>query len=840
MPPKPRKNKRQAESDELSALEQRSKDPVRSSYHTPHPSHYTFRTSPYLIAIDFQDAFATATLFSELPLSIRTQEGLKRANFIELTDIQRKAIPLALAGRDILGAAKTGSGKTLAFLVPFLVVNGRQSASYTGKTSQILELLYRAKWSQFDGLGALVISPTRELAVQIFEVLKKIGRQHLLSAGLIIGGKDLIIEQERVNRMNILVCTPGRLLQHMDQTVGFDCGNLQLLVLDEADRILDMGFEKTLNAIIDNLSKQRQTLLFSATQTKSVRDLGRLSLKNPEYVAVHEKSEFSTPQKLAQHYLVCDLPQKLDVLFSFIKTHLTCKAIVFLSACKQVRFVFEAFCRLHPGVPLLHLHGKQKQTKRVEIFAKFVSMKSAFLFATDIAARGLDFPAVDWVLQLDCPEDADTYIHRVGRTARFDAAGQALLFLLPSEEEKMLELLKTKKIPVEKIKVRQSKQQNVQKQLQSLCFQDPEIKYLGQKKDKSVFKVHELPTEEYATALGLPGTPKIKFITKSHAKNATRQVPKEVEELDSSEEVESEVEERRLMRKKNEINTESSTDDSESEGKGKGKRQLKKNYASKPHEDDDVEEEKKSKVVKPKTKVDRMFNRKNQDILSVHYGRLIDREGDKIVANEDDDEDNFITLKRAMLPMSKRQLNKTKKERIKDLPKGERIVFDDEGRVSAWQFSYVRINIPSVKEEKPQCQTTNQDEKDFLKAGDTKTQIRRFLQESSEAMTTADATDKEVAKEKRRQKKAERKAKAREMEGVDPSETYSENEENAATIQFSDGEPEEKPISKTKRWFQNDEEDEAKTRKKKRVLEIEQPQTLEDQEALALRLLGSL
>ncbi|RUS33698.1 hypothetical protein BC938DRAFT_484326 [Jimgerdemannia flammicorona] len=822
MPPKPRKNKRQAESDELSALEQRSKDP---------------------------DAFATATLFSELPLSIRTQEGLKRANFIELTDIQRKAIPLALAGRDILGAAKTGSGKTLAFLVP------------------ILELLYRAKWSQFDGLGALVISPTRELAVQIFEVLKKIGRQHLLSAGLIIGGKDLIIEQERVNRMNILVCTPGRLLQHMDQTVGFDCGNLQLLgmyiwpncrmcidmreyfglkmkpaLLDEADRILDMGFEKTLNAIIDNLSKQRQTLLFSATQTKSVRDLARLSLKNPEYVAVHEKSEFSTPQKLAQHYLVCDLPQKLDVLFSFIKTHLTCKAIVFLSACKQVRFVFEAFCRLHPGVPLLHLHGKQKQTKRVEIFAKFVSMKSAFLFATDIAARGLDFPAVDWVLQLDCPEDADTYIHRVGRTARFDAAGQALLFLLPSEEEKMLELLKTKKIPVEKIKVRQSKQQNVQKQLQSLCFQDPEIKYLGQKafisymrsvylqKDKSVFKVHELPTEEYATALGLPGTPKIKFITKSHAKNATRQVPKEVEELDSSEEVESEVEERRLMRKKNEINTESSTDDSESEGKGKGKRQLKKNYASKPHEDDDVEEEKKSKVVKPKTKVDRMFNRKNQDILSVHYGRLIDREGDKIVANEDDDEDNFITLKRvnheledgeeAMLPMSKRQLNKTKKERIKDLPKGERIVFDDEGR--------------------PHQIYEMQDEKDFLKAGDTKTQIRRFLQESSEAMTTADATDKEVAKEKRRQKKAERKAKAREMEGVDPSETYSENEENAATIQFSDGEPEEKPISKTKRWFQNDEEDEAKTRKKKRVLEIEQPQTLEDQEALALRLLGSL
>lgn len=178
---------------------------------------------------------------------------------------------------------------------------------------------------------------------------------------------------------------------------------------------------------------------------------------------------------------MCDLPQKLDILFSFVKTHLTSKAIVFFTSCKQVRFAFEAFCRLHPGVPLLHLHGKQKQTKRVEIFSKFISMKSAFLFATDIAARGLDFPAVDWVLQLDCPEDADTYIHRVGRTARFDAAGQALLFLMPSEEQGMLEQLKKKRVPVEKIKVRRSKQQSVQKQLQSLCFQNSEIKYLGQK-----------------------------------------------------------------------------------------------------------------------------------------------------------------------------------------------------------------------------------------------------------------------------------------------------------------------------------------------------------------------
>ncbi|CAG8811828.1 12636_t:CDS:2, partial [Gigaspora rosea] len=191
----------------------------------------------------------------------------------------------------------------------------------------LIETLYRRRWSQLDGLGALVIAPTRELAVQIFEVLRKIGRHHFLSAGLIIGGKDLHIEQERINRMNILICTPGRLLQHMDQTAGFICDNLQVLVLDEADLILDMGFEKTVNAIIENIPKHRQTLLFSATQTKSVKDLARLSLQ--------AYSDHSTPPSLLQHYLVCELPEKLDILFSFIKSHLQAKALVFLSSCKQ-------------------------------------------------------------------------------------------------------------------------------------------------------------------------------------------------------------------------------------------------------------------------------------------------------------------------------------------------------------------------------------------------------------------------------------------------------------------------------------------------------------------------
>ncbi|MEE6472798.1 hypothetical protein FKM82_009730 [Ascaphus truei] len=278
---------------------------------------------------------------------------------------------LALQGKDVLGAAKTGSGKTLAFVIP------------------ALECLYRQQWTADDGLGVLIISPTRELAYQTFEVLRKVGRNHEFSAGLIIGGKDLKQESACIHRTNVLICTPGRLLQHMDETSSFHASNLQVLVLDEADRILDMGFADTMNAIVENLPKKRQTLLFSATQTKSVKDLARLSLKDPEYVWAHEKAKFSTPATLEQNYVVCDLPQKINLLYSFVRNHLKKKSIVFFASCKEVQYLFRVFCRLRPGIPILALHGKQQQMKRMQVYNDFIRKKHAVLFATDIAARGL-------------------------------------------------------------------------------------------------------------------------------------------------------------------------------------------------------------------------------------------------------------------------------------------------------------------------------------------------------------------------------------------------------------------------------------------------------------------
>ncbi|XP_054448563.1 probable ATP-dependent RNA helicase DDX10 [Pteronotus mesoamericanus] len=448
------------------------------------------------------------TRFSDFPLSKKTLKGLQEAQYRLVTEIQKQTIGLALQGKDVLGAAKTGSGKTLAFLVP------------------VLEALYRLQWTSTDGLGVLIISPTRELAYQTFEVLRKVGKNHDFSAGLIIGGKDLKHEAERINNINILVCTPGRLLQHMDETICFHATNLQMLVLDEADRILDMGFADTMNAIIENLPKKRQTLLFSATQTKSVKDLARLSLKNPEYVWVHEKAKYSTPATLEQNYIVCELQQKISVLYSFLRSHLKKKSIVFFSSCKEVQYLYRVFCRLRPGISILALHGRQQQMRRMEVYNEFVRKRAAVLFATDIAARGLDFPAVNWVLQFDCPEDANTYIHRAGRTARYKEDGEALLILLPSEEKGMVQQLLQKKVPVKEIKINPEKLIDVQKKLESFLAQDQDLKERAQRcfvsyirsvylmKDKDIFDVSKLPVPEYALSLGLAVAPRVRFLQK--------------------------------------------------------------------------------------------------------------------------------------------------------------------------------------------------------------------------------------------------------------------------------------------------------------------------------------
>ena len=322
--------------------------------------------------------------FADFPLSEATQKGLASvkekgkegpSKFVEPTEIQREAIGRALRGRDVLGAAKTGSGKTLAFLIP------------------LLERLFRLKWSPEDGLGAIVISPTRELAHQTFGQLRKVGKFHDFSAGLVIGGTaDPAREGEMMATCNIVVCTPGRLLQHMDETPEFDASSLQVFVIDEADRCLENLFTEQMNAIVANLPKERQTLLFSATQTKSVRDLARLSLNSPLYVSVHETSERATPDALSEYYAVCPIGQKLDMLHAFLKREIKKKIVVFVATCKQVKYLTEALKKLRLYTTITGLFGTLKQHRRLQIYEDFCSKKCGVLIATDVAARGLGKP----------------------------------------------------------------------------------------------------------------------------------------------------------------------------------------------------------------------------------------------------------------------------------------------------------------------------------------------------------------------------------------------------------------------------------------------------------------
>ncbi|KAG0500650.1 hypothetical protein HPP92_000722 [Vanilla planifolia] len=420
--------------------------------------------------------YAGCTLFRQLPISRKTKEGLA-PKYKEMSEIQRASLPHSLCGRDILGAAKTGSGKTLAFIIP------------------VIEKLYRARWGPEDGVGSIIISPTKELAGQLFEELKIVGKRHTISAGLLIGGrKDVDTEKECVNFLNILVCTPGRLLQHMNETPNFECSQLQVLVLDEADRMPD-------------------------------KKIQGLSLKDPEYISVHAESVTATPERLKQIAMEVSLDQKLNALWSFIKSHLHSKMIVFLSSCKQVRFVYEAFKKLRPGIPLKCLHGRMKQNTRMAIYLDFCETNSV-LFSTDVASRGLDFPAVDWVIQVDCPEDVAAYIHRVGRTARFTSEGKSVLFLLPSEMKMLAKLQSAEsKIPIKLKKVKSEKMEQISGSLASLLVKYPDMQQLAKRafvtyvksvnlqKDKEVFDVFKLPLEDYSASLGLAIIPKIRFIS---------------------------------------------------------------------------------------------------------------------------------------------------------------------------------------------------------------------------------------------------------------------------------------------------------------------------------------
>jgi ATP-dependent RNA helicase DDX31/DBP7 len=401
--------------------------------------------------------------------------------------VQREAIPAFLTGADVLVRSETGSGKTLSYIIP------------------ILDALVRLpeKISRTDGTFVVVIAPTRELVVQIVEDVQAITRQGMnwIVPGFLIGGEKKKSEKARLRKgVTILVATPGRLLDHLRTTESFKLQHLSFLVFDEADRLLDMGFEQDVRAITDMLkNKSRsdrvpQTALISATLWDKVMTLASLALNNPvtinvdrpnqytvappkkgkaveeggaggeeqpaEYTGKYDASQqFSTPVSLKQNYMVVPCKQRLVVLAAFIQWQMKHRAriIVFFSSCAEVDFIYALFSA-KLKVAFYKLHGQMAQIDRVKSFTAFRSKHEdtgAVLVCTDAAARGLDFPLVKWIIQYDAPPEPKEYIHRVGRTARIGNEGRALLFLMPHETEYVALMeghgVRIKQVDVEKI-----------------------------------------------------------------------------------------------------------------------------------------------------------------------------------------------------------------------------------------------------------------------------------------------------------------------------------------------------------------------------------------------------
>uniref|UniRef100_A0A2K5ZQE2 ATP-dependent RNA helicase n=1 Tax=Mandrillus leucophaeus TaxID=9568 RepID=A0A2K5ZQE2_MANLE len=360
--------------------------------------------------------------WESLPVSLhpRVLGALRELGFPYMTPVQSATIPLFMRNKDVAAEAVTGSGKTLAFVIPILEI-----------------LLRREEKLKKSQVGAIIITPTRELAVQIDEVLSHFTKHFpQFSQILWIGGRNPGEDVERFKQQggNIIVATPGRLEDMFRRKAeGLDLAScvrsLDVLVLDEADRLLDMGFEASINTILEFLPKQRRTGLFSATQTQEVENLVRAGLRNPVRVSVKEKgvaasSAQKTPSRLENYYMVCKADEKFNQLVHFLRNHKQEKHLVFFSTCACVEYYGKALEALVKGVKIMCIHGKMKY-KRNKIFMEFRKLQSAF-------------------------------VHRCGRTARIGHGGSALVFLLPMEESYINFLAINQKCPLQEMKLQRN------------------------------------------------------------------------------------------------------------------------------------------------------------------------------------------------------------------------------------------------------------------------------------------------------------------------------------------------------------------------------------------------
>ncbi|KAF2725103.1 DEAD-domain-containing protein [Polychaeton citri CBS 116435] len=340
--------------------------------------------------------------FADLGVTDSLREACESLGFKAPTAIQTESIPIALSGRDIIGLAETGSGKTAAFALP------------------ILQALLDKPQPMF----GLVLAPTRELAYQISQQFEALGSLINVKCAVLVGGMDMVPQSIALGKKpHIIVATPGRLLDHLENTKGFSMRTLKYLVMDEADRLLDLDFGPILDKILKVLPRERRTMLFSATMNTKLDNLTRAALQQPVRVSI-STSSYQTVKNLVQQYLFIPHKNKDVYLIHLLHEFAGQSCILFTRTVHETQRL--AFLLRALGRSAIPLHGQLNQSARLGALNKFRSGSRDILVATDVAARGLDIPSVDLVLNYDLPPDSKTYVHRVGRTARAGKSGVAI------------------------------------------------------------------------------------------------------------------------------------------------------------------------------------------------------------------------------------------------------------------------------------------------------------------------------------------------------------------------------------------------------------------------------
>ncbi|BFU21052.1 ATP-dependent RNA helicase DDX55, putative [Entamoeba histolytica HM-3:IMSS] len=443
-----------------------------------------------------------------------TLDTIKEFGFSKPTEVQKVVIPAFLDRKDVIVQSQTGSGKTLSFLIPLFEIIKRERESIEKKE-----------------VYGIIISPTRELAHQIYDIAKIFCKHFNMTIGLLTGGIDIsTLEEEMKKGANIVVGTAGRIEEVIvNKLFELEWNNVEVLILDEGDRMIEMGFSQSMTRIICHLPKQRRTGLFSATMPKELNKFVIAGCRNPYKIQISNDNTL-TPISLANEYCIVPYEIKMQTLIRVLKESKDKKIVVFVLTCDQVDYIYNIIKILHQEgylkeKEIYSIHGKVKQVNRDKVIKKFEESCEAILICTDVLARGMDFDNINYIIQYDPPQDPKTYIHRVGRTARMGSIGHSLIFLGPLEKSFIL-LMEKKNVKIIERTIERNEEEEKEyfNKIREICCKNRTVfkksqnafvsfcKGYGEHQCKYIFAIKKLVYNEVAKGMCLVKMPKIQEV----------------------------------------------------------------------------------------------------------------------------------------------------------------------------------------------------------------------------------------------------------------------------------------------------------------------------------------